>query len=182
MIDKDNEYKIMKKEIIYDGPVKLRLDTLNFRGKTFKKEIVEHSPSVGIIPIINNSEIILIRQFRHAVNKNLIEIPAGKIENNETPIQAAKRELEEETGYSGELFLMNQGYLAPSYDTEMIYFFIAKNLQRGNKSIIMDEDENILNFKIKIDQAVVHCINGNIQDCKTITAILTYYLSYIKGV
>lgn len=176
MTNNDNEYKVIKTNLIYDGPVRLRLDTINFHGKTFRKEIVEHSPSVGIIPIINDNEIILIKQFRHAVNKNIIEIPAGKIEKNETPIQAAKRELEEETGYLGDLYSMNKGYLAPSYDTEIMHFFIAKNLRRGSGLHFMDEDENISNFKIKLDQAVHYCLNGNIQDCKTISAILIYYL------
>src|SRR5215210_224506 len=100
---REKEYRIINSELVYNGPVKLRLDTFKANGKTFTKEVVEHNASVGIIPITNNDEIVLIKQYRHAVNEYLIEIPAGKMENEENPIEAAKRELEEETGYRGEL-------------------------------------------------------------------------------
>ncbi len=84
-------YNFIDTKMIHNGPVRLRIDSFTYRGKTFRKEVVEHNPSVGIIPVINKNEILLIRQFRHAVNKNLVEIPAGKIENNELPQEAAKR-------------------------------------------------------------------------------------------
>ena len=79
----EDEHIIINSKLIYDGPVKLKLDTFKLNGKIFKKEVIEHNASVGIIPIINNNEIILIKQYRHAVNEVLIEIPAGKIEKNE---------------------------------------------------------------------------------------------------
>ena len=84
MIEKDNNLVINSK-LIYNGPIKLKLDTFRVNGKIFTKEVVEHNASVGIIPIINNNEIILIKQYRHAVNEYLIEIPAGKIESKESP-------------------------------------------------------------------------------------------------
>ena len=96
----EDDHIIIDSKLIYNGPVKLKLDTFKINGKIFRKEVVEHNASVGIITITNNKEIILIKQYRHAVNEYLIEIPAGKIEDNESPIEAAKKELEEETGFT----------------------------------------------------------------------------------
>lgn len=169
----EDDHTILNSKLIYDGPVKLKLDTFKLNGKTFKKEVIEHNPSVGIIPIINNKEIILIKQYRHAVNEVLIEIPAGKIETNESPIDAAKRELEEETGFEGELTPLTDCYLAPSYDTEMMHLFTANNISKiKNPSFMMDEDENISNISVKLEDAVKYCFDGTIKDCKTISAIL----------
>ncbi|MBA3749305.1 MAG: NUDIX hydrolase [Nitrosopumilus sp.] len=171
-------HKFINSELIYNGPVKFRLDTFRANGKIFKKEVVEHNASVGIIPIINNDKILLIKQYRHAVNEYLIEIPAGKIENKEKPIEAAKRELHEETGFEGDLIPLTQCYLAPSYDTELMHFFIAKNIWKTDKTSIMDEDENISNMIVKLDDALRYCFNGDIKDCKTLSAILLYYTSF----
>ncbi len=176
----EKEYGIINSELIYNGPVKLRLDTFRVNGKIFTKEVVEHNASVGIIPITNNGEIVLIKQYRHAVDEYLIEIPAGKIENEENPIEAAKRELEEETGYRGELTPLTQCYLAPGYDTEMMYLLIAKNICKADNSLLKDDDENISNMIVKLDDALCYCFNGYIRDCKTITAILLYYTSFNK--
>jgi ADP-ribose pyrophosphatase len=172
----EKNYRIINSESIYNGPVKFRLDTIKANGKIFRKEVVEHNASVGIIPITNNDKILLIKQYRHAVNEYLIEIPAGKIENKEKPIEAAKRELHEETGFEGDLIPLTQCYLAPSYDTELMYFFIAKNIWKTDKSRIMDEDENISNMIIKLEDALHYCFNGSIKDCKTVSAILLYYM------
>ncbi len=174
------EFRIINSELIYNGPVKLRLDTFRVNGKIFTKEVVEHNASVGIIPITNNDEIVLIKQYRHAVNEYLIEIPAGRIENEEKPIEAAKRELEEETGYKGDLTPLTRCYLAPSYDTEMMHFFIAKNICKTDNSLLMDDDENISNMIVKLDDALCYCFNGEIRDSKTITAILLYHISSNK--
>lgn len=171
----EDYYTITNKEIIHDGPVKLRIDSFTYKGKTFRKEVVEHNPSVGIIPAINEKEILLIKQFRHAVNKYLVEIPAGKIENDELPYQAAKRELAEETGYAGELKPLTSCYLAPSYDTELMHFFVANNLTKLDNPMNMDEDENISNIIVKLKDAINYCYDGTIADCKTVSAIFLYY-------
>lgn len=177
MIEKD--HIILDSKLIYNGPVKLRLDTFQVNGKTFKKEIVEHSASVGIIPIINEEEIMLIKQYRYAINDYLIEIPAGKIEDKESPVEAAKRELEEETGFNGDLIPLTKYYLAPSYDTELMHLFIAKNICKSkNPTHKHDDDENISNVNVKLNDAISYCFNGRIKDCKTVSAILLYNTSF----
>jgi ADP-ribose pyrophosphatase len=170
-------YSIISKKVVHEGPVRLRIDTFNYNGKVFRKEVVEHSPSVGIVPIINKKEILLIKQFRHAVNKSLIEIPAGKIENNELPHEAAIRELAEETGYKGVLKPLTRCFLAPSYDTELMHFFVAENVTKLDNPKKMDEDENITNFVVKLKDAIKYCYDGTIIDCKTVTAIFLYCFS-----
>lgn len=173
----EDKYSIISKNVVHEGPVRLRIDEFKYKGKIFKKEVVEHSPSVGIIPVINKEEILLIKQFRHAVNKHLIEIPAGKIENDELPHEAAKRELAEETGFTGVLNPLTQCFLAPSYDTELMHFFIAKDISRVDIPKYMDEDENITNITVKLKDAVNYCYDGTIIDCKTITGIFLYYFT-----
>lgn len=171
----DIGYSVINKEIIHEGPVRLRIDSFKFNGKIFKKEVVEHSPSVGVIPVLDDDKILLISQFRHAVSKQLIEIPAGKIEPNESPIDAAKRELAEETGYTGTLKPITKCFLAPSYDTELMHFFVADNLSKIDIPSTMDEDESIETMIVSLQEAIDYCFNGTITDCKTISAILLYH-------
>lgn len=174
-------YSIINKNVVHDGPVRLRIDTFNYNGKVFRKEVVEHSPSVGILPTINKKQILLIKQFRHAVNKYLVEIPAGKIESNESPYDAAKRELAEETGYTGVLKSLTRCFLAPSYDTELMHFFVAENVTKLDAPKKMDEDENIINFVVELDDAIKYCYDGTIIDCKTVTAIFLYYFAHYNN-
>jgi ADP-ribose pyrophosphatase len=176
----EKDHIILDSKLIYNGPVKLRLNTFKTNGKIFEKEIVEHNASVGIIPITNSDEIMLIEQFRYAINDYLIEIPAGKIENHESPIEAAQRELEEETGFKADLIPLTKYYLAPSYDTELMHLFVAKNIYQSENSLhTKDDDENISNIIVNLKDAVRYCYNGKIKDCKTVSAILLYYTSFL---
>src|ERR687892_1530745 len=121
----NNKVKLMNSQKIYSGNISLRLDKFKLNSKIIEKEIVEHLPSIGIIPVLNNSDILFVIQYRHAVGKNILEIPAGKIEKDETPKQAALREMREEIGYVGKLSPILQWYLAPGYSTELMYVFVA---------------------------------------------------------
>src|ERR671920_719951 len=157
-----NKAKLLHSERVYTGKISIRKDEFILQDKKIQKEIVEHSPSVGLIPIIDYSNILLITQYRHPAKRTLLEIPAGKIEDGETKEDAAKRELYEETGYTGELSFLTKWYLAPGYDTELMYVFIVTNLK-----------------KIGLKTALKKCINGEIIDCKTVAALLVYQ-EYIK--
>ena len=158
---------------IYSGKVSLRLDKFLLDGKIIEQEIVEHQPSVGVIPVIKDSEILFVSQYRNAAGKRLLEIPAGSIEKGETPRRAALRELSEEIGYVGKLTPILKMYLAPGYNTEYIRIYIAKELKRTNQ-IIRDDDENIRIRRISLHSAIEKCINGEIKDSKTIAAILAF--------
>ena len=166
---------------IHSGNISLRIDRFTLNGKIIEKEIVEHSPSVGMIPIDHNSYVYLVKQYRHATGKCLLEIPAGKIEKGESPAKAAYRELAEEIGYIGKFSLLTTFYLAPGYDTELMYLFLCTDLikvPRGN----LDDDENISIKRMKISTAIRKCLSGEIQDCKTVAGLLAYFADFRPSV
>ena len=170
-----NKVTLINSQKIYSGNISLRLDKFKLNSKIIKKEIVEHLPSIGLIPIVNNTDILLVTQYRHAVGKNILEIPAGKIEKDETPEEAALREMGEEIGYTGKISPVMQWYLAPGYDTELMHLFVATNLKKVKKrSEDLDDDENIVVKRMKFTSAIRKCINGEIQDAKTVAALLVY--------
>ena len=148
-------------------------DKFSLNGKIIAKEIVEHQNSVGIVAIRDDS-VILVTQYRRAADKVLLEIPAGKIENGETPKEAAVREMAEEIGYAGTIKPLLKWYLAPGYSTELMHVFIATNLREITRGPL-DEDENIRRRKVRLSVAIKKCLNGKINDAKTIAALLAYY-------
>jgi ADP-ribose pyrophosphatase len=157
---------------IYSGGIMLRKDRFSLSGRVIDKEVVEHQNSVGIVAL-SGSNVILVTQYRRAAGRTLLEIPAGKIEKGETPRQAAVREMTEEIGYSGRLEPLLKWYLAPGYSTELMHVFVAtdlKKIERGH----LDDDENIRIRKIKLSAAVRKCLSGEIQDSKTVAALLAY--------
>ena len=166
------ENAIISSNKLYSGKISLRLDKYHMGNKILEKEIVEHQDSVGIIALDKKDNIILVEQFRIATRNNLLEIPAGKIENGETPDTAALREMNEEIGFSGKLTPLFQCYLAPGYDTEKMYFFLAAELKLSKKRLPQDEDEEIRIRRMKLGSALEKCLSGQIIDCKTIAAIM----------
>lgn len=165
--------KLIESRKLYDGTISMRKDRFLLNNREVEKEIVVHRPSVGIIPVLDDS-VILVTQYRRAADRTLLEIPAGKIEDGETPEQAAAREMDEEIGYTGDLRPFLKWYLAPGYDTELMYLFVATNLKKIKSKRERDVDENIVVKKVRLDSAVKKCLNGQIQDCKTIAALLAY--------
>ncbi len=141
-------------------------------GKVVDKEVVEHRDSVGIVAV-SGSDVILVTQYRRAAGGVLLEIPAGKIEEGETPRHAAIREMAEEIGCSGKLTPLLKWYLAPGYSTELMHVFVASNLRKIKRGPL-DDDENIKIKKIKLNAAVKKCLNGEIRDSKTVAALLAY--------
>lgn len=170
--------KVISSRRVYKGAISLRKDKFSINGgRVVEKEIVEHRPSVGVIAVTGNDDIILVKQYRRASDKTLLEIPAGKMEEGETPRQAAVREMDEEIGYSGKLKPFLKWYLAPGYDTELMHLFIATSLKKIGNRRAMDDDEDIVAKKVRLSVAVKKCLNGEIEDAKTIAAIMAYAYS-----
>jgi ADP-ribose pyrophosphatase len=141
-------------------------------GKTkIKMDVVKFPKTVGILPLIGKDKIVLIRQFRFPINKEIWEIPAGKLNKGEKPEIGAKRELKEETGYEAKnLKKIGEFYLAPGYSTEYMYLFLAQGLKKGEQNL--DKGEKIREVKIFSKKEVLKVIKSRkIVDAKTILAL-----------
>jgi ADP-ribose pyrophosphatase len=173
-----NEKTIDTKEI-YDGKIiKLELQTVELCNSNLaKREIIRHKGGVGVIPITENNEIIMVRQFRKAFEEELLEIPAGKIDKNEKPEACAVRELKEETGFSADkISFMTVMYPSPGYTDEKIYIYKAEGLKEGDISLDVDEFLNV--EKYTLEEAVEMVKTGIVKDAKSIIAILLLSSEY----
>jgi ADP-ribose pyrophosphatase len=133
-----------------------------------KRDVVKFPKTVGILPLIGKDKIVLIRQFRFPINKEIWEIPAGKLDRGEKPEIGAKRELKEETGYEArELKKIGEFYLSPGYSTEYMYLFLARRLKKGEQNL--DKGEKIKEVKIFSKKEVLEMIKTRkIVDAKTV--------------
>ena len=146
-------------------------DVLLPNGKKSTREWIKHPGGVCIIPILPNNKIALIRQYRYAVKKELIELPAGKIDANENPKETALRELEEEIGYtSNKLTYITEMYPAVGFASEIMTYFLAEDLIQAKPNL--DNDEFVELFPITISKAIKMIWNGKIKDGKTIIGLL----------
>ncbi len=165
--------KSIKSDTIYDGKIlKLRVDTVELQNKKYsKREIVDHQKGVGIIAYDGDDKLWMVSQYRIAVDKVMLEIPAGLVESNEAPIETAKRELQEEIGYYPEkidfLFTM---YASPGFTNDKLSFFEAHELVESK--LDLDEDEFLHAESFPIDDLYEMVLNGEITDAKTIIAVL----------
>lgn len=167
------EEKTMKTEKIYEGKIlSLRIDTVELPDKKYsKREIVEHPGAVAVVPITDEGDIILVKQYRKAVERELLEIPAGKLEINEEPKECVARELKEETGYtSSNIDYVFEFYTSPGFSNEKMYLFVATDLKEGEAE--PETDEYIEIQKYKIAELLDMVKKGEISDSKTIIGIL----------
>lgn len=167
--------KRVRSKIIYRGRVAtLLLDT--FRkpsGESYLRETIQHPPSVVILPILDGGRVALIRQFRHAVNSILYEIPAGTREPGESTLACAKRELMEETGFTASRWKrLCEFYPAPGISTERMDLFVASALKKLRKPVPMDKDEQITVHPAGVRQVLRLVRTNKIIDAKSIIGIL----------
>ena len=165
--------EVLSSKKIFDGKIlNLRLDTIKTKdGKLARQEVVEHRSAVVVIPVDNNDNVILVKQYRHPIGLDLLEAPAGIIEDGEEPDSAAMRELREETGYaSRNLRLLGGFWSSPGFTDEYLYGYIAKDLFANQ--LPMDEDEEITLVRIPMQKVKKLIRYGEIQDAKTITMLL----------
>jgi ADP-ribose diphosphatase len=142
-------------------------------GRNVQQEVVVHHESVSMIPIDEQGRIILVRQFRAPAQSDLLETPAGSLDEGEKPEAAAQRELQEEIGaLAGRLELLGSFYLAPGYCTEFMYVYLATDL--SDSSLEADEDELIEIERVTLEDAIRLIAEGSIRDAKSIAGILLY--------
>jgi len=168
-----NKEITVKSEKVFEGRlINLRVDTVELQNQKYaKREIVEHKGASAMIAVNDKEELILVKQFRKAVENFLYEIPAGKINVSEEPIECAFRELKEETGYeTKKITKIYEIYSTPGYSNEIIYLFKAEELIYTETNF--DEDEDIEILAVSKEEAKKMLETGQILDGKTIIGIL----------
>ncbi len=165
--------KQLSSETKYAGRViTVTLDAVELEnGRTSTREVVRHNGGAGIAALNAAGEIYLVRQYRYALDRELIEIPAGKLEKGEDPFAAAKRELGEEAGLSAKTY-RDLGCIIPTcgYSSEIIYLYAAKDLAPIGQHL--DADEFLSVFTMPLADAAARVLTGEITDGKTVAAIL----------
>ena len=158
---------------IYEGNIiNVRVDTVRMpSGRDATREIVEHSHAVCIVPIDNDGNVVLVRQYRKPAEDALLEVPAGGVEDGEISEEAVLRELQEEIGYTADhLEHLSSFWVAPGWATEYMHAYLATGLRESR--LDGDEDENIEVVRLRFDEAVSMLKTGEINDGKTIAALL----------
>ncbi len=142
-------------------------------GKIHFRETVQHPGAVAILPILDDGRICLIRNFRVAVAKSLIELPAGTLEPGEDPALTASRELVEETGYrAAKVEKLREFFVSPGILNERMYLYLASGLEPGPTAL--EPGENIETLLVSFDDAMRMVFDGTIEDAKTLVGLLLY--------
>ncbi len=166
--------KWVKTEEIFDGVIlHVQKDEIELPGgKHAIRELIRHVGAVCVVPLTDDGEVIMERQYRYAVGETIFEIPAGKLDSkSEDPESAIRRELKEETGYvAGKLIPMGHFYPACAYSDEKIHMYLAMDLKQEERDL--DEDEFINLEKIKLEDLAKLIVEGKVPDAKTQAAIL----------
>lgn len=158
---------------IYKGRVVgLRVDTVQLPdGRVSQRELVEHSASVSIVPLDREMNVLLVRQYRKAVEQTLLEVTAGGLEEGEAPEDGARRELEEETGYIADhMEHLASFFMSPGYCDEEMHVFLATGLKEGQPHPESDESIEVVSVPIDSIPEMIQC--GEIKDAKSIAALL----------
>ncbi len=166
-------YNIINSHIIYKGPIfNLRQDEVILpNGTTLPADIIDHRDSVTILPMDDRGNIWFIRQYRYPAKQELLELPAGVMEPNETPEASAQREIREEIGMrAGRLKKICEFFLAPGYSTEYMHLFLATDLIPD--ALPQDAYEFLRLEKIPHKKAFQMAQKGAFQDAKTLVALL----------
>jgi ADP-ribose diphosphatase len=165
-------FELLKSETLMKGRAfGIRRDTLKTPdGHETKFEIIEHGGSVVIIPIDEDGNILLVRQYRHAAGGDLLELPAGTLDEDEEPEVCAAREIREETNMAaGVLTKLGDFYLAPGYSTEFMHVFLATDLSYD--PLEEDEDEFLSVESVPVAEAIQRAERGEIPDAKSLAAL-----------
>jgi ADP-ribose pyrophosphatase len=163
----------LNSEQVFKGEfLNVRRDTVRLpNGHSATREYVVHPGACVIIPLLDNGDVVLEKQFRYPVGLEMIEFPAGKLDLNEDPLVCALRELREETGYSAsEWAYAGCMHLAIAYSTEIIHIYFARGLTLGERAL--DDEEFLDVFTTSAQQLIAWCADGTVTDAKTVTATL----------
>lgn len=167
-------FRVVRRQVLYRGHVvRLTKDTLRWRdGHTFQREVIHHPRSVVLLPILPDGRVVLIRQFRAAIEQFIYEIPAGTTEPGETLLTCCRRELAEETGYRASSFIfVCRFFPAPGVSTEEMFLYRASGLSRLSRPPAKDQDEMITPVRVPARAALRMVEDGRVRDAKSMLGI-----------
>lgn len=177
------EEKTTKTTPIYDGKiVKLQVDDVILpNGQVAKREIIKHPGAVAVIAVTYEGKLVLVEQYRKALERSIVEIPAGKLEPGEEPAMTARRELEEETGYGAHSLTYLQTFAtSPGFADEIIHLYVAKDLYIIDNKAALDEDEFVELLEVSLEEAQSMVGDRRIFDAKTAFAVL-WLATYLEN-
>ena len=171
-----DEVRRVNRTLIHKGAIiEYYVDTMEFPGGSQAKwDFIKHNGAAAVVPVDEKGRLIMVRQYRNALERYTLEIPAGGLKTPEEPtMDAAARELEEETGYkAGEIELLLTICTTVAFCNEKIDIYLARNLTPGSQHL--DEDEYVQVKAYTVDELTEKIYAGEIQDSKTVAAVLAY--------
>ena len=177
-----DEFKRLDRKLVYKGSIiDFYKDTIQVpNGNVVEWDFIGHKGAAAVIPVREDGKILMVRQFRNALDRYTLEIPAGGLNSPTEPmIEAAARELQEETGYScDKLEFLISIRTTVAFCNERIEIFVANHLQPGKQHL--DEDEFVQTAAYTVEELTRMIYAGEIQDSKTVAAILAYKDKYLK--
>ncbi|MBQ7360679.1 MAG: NUDIX hydrolase [Lachnospiraceae bacterium] len=171
------EFKRLSRDLVYEGSIiDYYKDTVQVpNGNVVKWDFIGHKGAAAIVPVTKDGKILMVRQYRNALDRYTLEIPAGGLNPGEPTYDAAKRELEEETGYkSDDISFLVSIYTTVAFCNEKIDIYVAKNLIPSRQNL--DEDEFIDVQSYTVEELLQKIYAGEIMDSKTICGIMAYKL------
>ena len=165
--------KMLRREDKFQGKiVSVHVDEVLLpNGHTSIREVVDHVDGVTVLPLDEQNRVLTVTQYRYVFGKNLLELPAGKLDPGEDPVSGALRELKEETGAVPEEFVsLGRVIPAPGCYGETLHLFLARGLKMEEQALDPDEFLNV--ERIPFDEMVERCLSGEIEDGKTVAAVL----------
>lgn len=174
------EFKRINREVVYKGAIVdfCKDDIITPKGNNVKWDYLEHKGAAAVIPVMNDGRIIMVRQWRNAIDKFALEIPAGGKDGKDEPtLNCAARELEEETGYKSDNIQFLQTIVpAIAYSGEKIDVYVAFDLVKSEQHLDPDEDINLEIYEV--EELIDKILTNEINDSKTVASILTYFYKY----
>ncbi|HIU78747.1 MAG TPA: NUDIX hydrolase [Candidatus Avilachnospira avicola] len=167
--------KVLEHRLSYQGKIlKIYDDLVEVNGRHTHWDLVHHNGAAAVLPVTDDGKILMVRQYRHALSRYTLEIPAGKLDSPDEPmIECARRELEEETGYrSDDLSLLLNINTTVAFCDEFIGVFLAKDLKKSHQHLDEDEDINVEAWELKDLLELIY--TQKMTDSKTVAAILAY--------
>jgi ADP-ribose pyrophosphatase len=165
--------KTLEQKYLYRGKIlDFHVDRAELEnGRVTTRECVDHGGGVSVAALTERDELYFVRQYRYPYHEVVLELPAGKLEKGEDPLEAGKRELREETGVTGKNYVgLGRLYPSPGYTNEVIFLYACRAASRGENDL--DEGEFLEAEKIPLEKAVAMAVSGEIVDAKTLALVL----------